>query len=91
MNLVHLWRELNFVLAFISLVWLLIDLKKIYLKLSHRRIYLTFSLAGFLLATLIGSVWNILTNHPPFIQTGIITAACIWCILGLWISRNEVE
>jgi uncharacterized membrane protein YoaK (UPF0700 family) len=91
MDLVTIWRIANFALAFSAFVWLMLDLRHMYLKLSHRRLYLTFSLAGLLLAVVIGSMWNLYQKNPPFIQTGIVTASCAWCLIGLWVSRNEDE
>jgi len=91
MDLVIAWRVANLVLAVSAFVWLMLDLRHIYLRLSHRRLYLTYSLAGLLFAVVIGSMWNIYLKNPPFIQTGIVTASCAWCLIGLWVSRNEEE
>lgn len=83
------WRGFNCALAAVALVYLMLDLRVVRRELSSRRLYLTFSLAGFLLALVVGSLENIAQSNPVGFRTAIATASCFWCLIGLWISRDE--
>ncbi len=83
------WRAANVLLAFAALVYLLIDFKNVYLQLSRRRLYLTFSLMGLLLSVIIGSIESIYQHNPVGFRTALITASCAWCVIGLWVTHKD--
>lgn len=89
MDPVTVWREANISLAIVAFVWLMIDLRRIRLSLSSRRLYLTLSLASLLLATFMGSIADIRYHNPAGLWTAFATASCVWCIIGLWIGKND--
>lgn len=83
------WRLANALLAMAALVYLLIDLGEIYDKMTKRRLYLTFALAIFLLAAVVASLEAILQSNPPGARTVLYSVGSSWCIIGLWISRQD--
>lgn len=89
MELTDIWRATNFVLSTLALGYLLIDFVARRRDLSTRRLYLTLSLAGLLAGVAIGSIYYILIDAGAHLHTAIFTASSIWCILGLWLSRND--
>lgn len=89
LELTDIWRAANFVLSILALGYLLGDLKLRRRELSTRRLYLTLSLAGLLSGVAIGSIYYILNDTGAHLHTAIFTASSIWCILGLWLSRND--
>lgn len=83
------WRAANCLLAAVTLLFLMLDLRVMRSKLSSRRLYLTFALAGFLLALVVGSVENIAQSNPVGYRTAIATASCLWCLIGLVVGKDE--
>jgi hypothetical protein len=91
MEPVDYWRVGNIVLSFIAFTFLVVDLMLNYKVLTKRRLYLTFSLAGLLLATSLASAESIWRDQPLALRTPLYTACCLWTILGLWISRDDAS
>lgn len=89
MNIVQWWRVINALLAFLAFLFLVLDLVDRASGLSKRRLYLTFSLAGLLLAITIGNVQAAIGNFPLTFSAPIVSASCLWCIFGLWVSRHD--
>lgn len=89
MSYIDWWRILNACLASVAFMWLMLDLKEIYLKLSKRRLYFTFALALSLFAIVVGSIESIEQGNPPGIRTGLYTVCGIWTLFGLWVSRFD--
>jgi len=83
------WRLANCLLAFAALVYLIVDFQQVYLQLTRRRLYLTFSLMGLLLAVVIGSIENIRQHNPIGLRTAFVTASCAWCLIGLWVTHKD--
>lgn len=83
------WRVANCALASVTLLFLLLDLRVMRRELSSRRLYLTFSLAGFLLALVVGSIENIAQTNPVGYRTALATASCLWCLIGLLVGKDE--
>jgi len=89
MEPVDFWRIGNVALGTITLTVLLLDLKKYAAELSRRRLYLTFALIMLVFLGIVFTielVWNI---NLLGLKTALYTAACIWCLFGIWISRND--
>ena len=89
MDLVFWWRIGNALLAFVALIYLMLDFRVVRNDLNSRRLYFTFSLAGLLLAVGVGSITHTLQGHQMGPQVPLYTAACIWCLAGLWVSRHD--
>jgi hypothetical protein len=83
-----IWRLANLVIAAYALVWLVLDLSRNHGALNQRRLFLTISLAGLLFAVVVGSVQRLLSPVPPGPATALVTASCLWCVAGLWVSRG---
>lgn len=88
MDFLLFWRIGNTVLALGALLYLMLDLRVMRYELDTRRLFLTFSLAGLLCAVVVGSITHIFQDTALGAQVPIITASCIWCITGLWVSRD---
>lgn len=83
------WRIANCALASFALLFLMLDLRVVRRQFSSRRLYLTFSLAGFLTALVVGSLENISQHNSVGFRTAIATAACLWCLIGLIVGTDE--
>jgi hypothetical protein len=83
------WRVFNAILGVSAFLYLMLDFRVVRHELNTRRIYLTFSLAGFLLALVVGSVENVLQNNPIGFRTAIATASTVWCLIGLALSSRD--
>jgi hypothetical protein len=81
---------LNMVLALAALVWLIVDTARIWRRMTRRRLYLTLSLAGLLVALLEGAVEAVLEADLR-IWVAVATASCAWCLFGLWVSRHDTR
>jgi hypothetical protein len=88
-SVVDWWRLANSLVSLTALVWLLVDLRRFHGALSRRRLYLTLSLAGFLLAVTAGGIEASLQGAPVGARTVLVTAASVWCLLGLLASRKD--
>lgn len=89
MDFLFWWRLVNAVIALAALLYLMLDLRVVRNDLGNRRLYLTFSLAGLLLAVVFGSINNILRENALSPATPIISASVLWCLIGLWVSRHD--
>lgn len=89
MDYLHYWRLSNAILATLALVYLMLDFRVVRNDLGSRRLYLTFSLAGLLLAVVIGSINSIIRENALSPSTPIISASVLWCLIGLWVSRHD--
>lgn len=89
MDFLFWWRLGNVFVAVGALLYLALDFRVVRRELNSRRLYLTFSLAGLLVAVIFGSINNVLRDNALSPATPIITASCLWCVIGLWISRDE--
>lgn len=76
-------------LAAVTLLFLMLDLRVMRRELSSRRLYLTFALAGFLLSLVVGSIENIAQSNPVGWRTALATASCFWCLIGLLVGKDE--
>ena len=83
------WRLSNAVIAIAALLYLMLDFRVVRNDLGSRRIYLTFSLAGLLVAVAFGSVNNVLRENAISPATPMISASVLWCLIGLWVSRHD--
>lgn len=89
MLVADIWRITNSALAIGAMVWLLIDLGRIYKNISSRRIFLTLALFGFLLTVVVASVEQMVDRIVPGVRTALTSASVIWTYLGLWIGKND--
>ena len=89
MDFLDLWRLSNAIVAIAALLYLMLDFRVVRNDLGSRRIYLTFSLAGLLTAVVLGSINNIIRENAISPATPIISASVVWCLIGLWVSRND--
>lgn len=88
-ELSELWRMFNFCIAAIALVMLLGDLIPQFKYFSRRMQYNNMALIGFMTAFVVGSVESILQHNPVGSRTAIATASILWCLIGLYVSRND--
>ena len=89
MDFLFWWRLSNAIIALLALVYLMLDLRVVRNDLGSRRLYLTFSLAGLLVAVVFGSINSIIRENAISPSTPIVTASVIWCLIGLWVSRHD--
>lgn len=89
MNVVQWWRVLNATLALFAFLIVFLDLLDRASGLSKRRLYLTFGLLGLLLAITIGNTQAAIEDFPLAFSAPIVSASCLWCIFGIWISRHD--
>jgi hypothetical protein len=85
------WAALGLVnaaLALAALTWLTLDTARIWHRMSKRRLFLTLSLWGLLLALLEGAAEAVL-GVDLRLWVAIATASCAWCLFGLWASRHD--
>lgn len=89
MEAFKVWSIVNILLGFVALIAIVIDVKRRYKELSRRRLYLTFALGLLVFATIIASLQVVFNATPLGFRTGLYTAACLWCIFGIWLSRDD--
>lgn len=89
MTIIEVMRAIYAIAAAITLVWLCMDARTRAPYMTRSRLFLTLSLAGFILSTIISSVESFLQQDNLSIRTPLYTAALIWCIFGLVVSRKD--
>lgn len=84
-----IFRLINAALAAVALGWLSWDIYTRKYDLSRRSLYLSLALGGLLVAVIEGSLEVVFFGPEPGPRIAVISAACIWAIIGVWIGLRD--